>query len=436
MENLLISIPAFLFAFGMIVFVHESGHFLAARLFGVQVKVFSLGFGKALLRWQRGGTDYRVAWVPLGGYVRMAGEHPEERSGAPGDFLSKPRWQRIVVYLAGPFMNLVLAVVLVAMVFMHGIEMQAIEEIPAVVGVVEEASPAAEAGLLPGDRILRANDRNIKLWKDLSFVIATSPERPVALTVDREGVVLEIEVTPLKVPRDGYGDAGVFPRIRLRFSQVFPGSPAEGAGFLPGDVVHRVDGRDVAGFKDFIDYVRERPGQSIELEVLREGKEWVASVVPEERDGQVLIGVQLVSYRKLSLVEALVASVRFNFDIIDKNIEVLGKLFSNEIAAKSALSGPIEIASWAGQAAQRGFKYLIYMTGFLSISIGFMNLLPIPVLDGGHIAILLIESGLRRDLSLTAKERLVQFGFVVLMTLMAMVIVFDLSKNLPSLFGG
>jgi regulator of sigma E protease len=436
MEDLLISIPAFLFAFGMIVFVHESGHFLAARLFGVQVKVFSLGFGKALLRWQRGGTDYRIAVVPLGGYVRMAGEHPEERSGNPSDFLSKPRWQRIVVYLAGPFMNLVLAVVLIAMVFMQGIEMQAIEEIPAVVGVVEEGSPSAEAGLLPGDLILRANGDDINLWKDLSFVIATSPERPVALTVSREGAIFDLEVTPLKVPRDGYGDAGIFPQIRLRFSQVFPDSPAEEAGFLPGDVVYRVDGREVTGFMDFINYVKERSDQPIVLTVLREGEEWEASVAPKERDGQVLIGVQLVSYRKLSLVEALVASVRFNFDIIDKNIEILGKLFSNEIAAKSALSGPIEIAAWAGQAAQRGMKYLIYMTGFLSISIGFMNLLPIPVLDGGHIAILLVECGLRRDLSLTTKERLVQFGFVVLMTLMAMVIVFDLSKNLPSLFSG
>lgn len=436
MENLLVSIPAFLFAFGVIVFVHESGHFLAARFFGVRVMVFSLGFGNALARWHRGGTEYRVSWVPLGGYVRMGGEHPEERTGAADDFLSKPRWQRIIVYLAGPFMNLALAVFLIALVFMQGIEMQAFEEFPAVVGVVEEGSPAAEVGILPGDRIVRVNGSEVKLWKDLSFAIATSPEKPVALTVEREDTIFDLEVIPSRVPRYEVGDAGIYPQVSLRFSEVMADSPAEQAGFLPGDVVHRVDGREVAGFTDFIEYVGERAGQGIELEVLREGELWTATVVPEERDGQALIGVRMVSYRKLALGEALVASVRFNYDVIVKSVEILGKLFTNDIAPKSALSGPIEIAAWAGQAAQRGFKHLLYTMGFLSISIGFMNLLPIPVLDGGHIAILLVESAMRRDLSIVAKERLIQFGFVVLMTLMAMVIVFDLSKNLPGLFSG
>ena len=436
MEILQLHIPAFLFAFGVIVFVHEFGHFIAARFFGVRVMVFSLGFGNALWSFRRGSTEYRLSWIPLGGYVRMGGELPEERTGAPDDFLSKPRWQRIVVYLAGPLMNLVLAVGLIAMVFMQGIEMQAWEELPTVVGQVREGSPAEEAGIQSGDRILRVNGDPVEYWKDLSFVITTHPEKPVTLAVERDGSIFDLEVVPIKVERYEFGDAGLFPQIRLRLSQVFEDSPAERAGLQPGDVVHRVDGREVSGFQDFVEYVKERPGQPIEIEVLRDEATVRVSVTPEQKDDQVLIGVLLVSYRTLSLGEALVASVRFNIDIIDKSFEILGKLFTNDIAPKSALSGPIEIAAWAGQAAQRGFKHLLYTMGFLSISIGFMNLLPIPVLDGGHIAILLVESVLRRDLSMVAKERLMQLGFVILMTLMAMVIVFDISKNLPGLFSG
>ncbi len=430
----LIFVPAFIFSLGVIVFVHELGHFLVARFFGVRVLVFSLGFGKTIWGFQRGGTDYRIARIPLGGYVRMGGEMPEERTGAPDDFLSKPRWQRILIYLAGPVMNVVLSIALIAGVFMHGIEMQAIEEIPAVVGLVEEGSPAEAAGLVEGDRIARVDGEPVTLWKDVSFAFATAAEKEVSLVVLRGEQRLEMVVIPAKNPRYQFGDAGVFPRQQLRTSIVLRDTPAERAGFRSGDEVRRVDGREILSPQDFVDYINQRPGVEIEVGVLRRGEPLTLKVTPMDVDGKGLIGVRLGSFRQLPLGEALVASVRFNLEIVEKSAEILGKLFTREIAPQSAISGPIEIAALSGRAARRGLKDLLYTMGFLSISIGFMNLLPIPVLDGGHITILLVESLLQRDLSLTVKERITQAGFMMLMTLMALVILFDLSKNLPYLF--
>lgn len=436
LETILTSVPAFLFALGVIVFVHEGGHYLMAKLFGVRVLVFSLGFGQRAWGFQRGGTDYRVSWIPLGGYVRMAGEMPDERSARPDDFLNQARWKRILVYLAGPLMNVVLSVALIAGVFMHGIEMQALQDIPAVIGAIEEGSAGEEAGLRVGDRVLTVDGKPVDKWKDVIFDLSTSPEQPVVLGIERDGQSFDVTVTPHKVERYEYGDAGVFPQIQLRFVKIFKDTPAQAAGFEPGDEVRRIDGQDLVNVNDFVEYVSTRPGQELEIEVLRGDELLRIAVVPAEfEDGKGRIGVQLGPYRPLGFQEAIVESVRFNVEIVHKSVLLLGKLFTNELTPKSTLSGPIEIASYSGEAARRSFEDLLYFMGFLSISIAFMNLLPIPILDGGHIAILLVESVMRRDLSLVVKERITQVGFVMLMTLMAMVIFFDLSKNLPGLFG-
>ena len=242
-------------------------------------------------------------------------------------------------------------------------------------------------------------------------------------------------VTPSLVPRYEFGEAGIYPKLQLKFSRILKGTPADRAGFLSGDEVRRVNDRVITGGDDFVSIVQAHPNREIHIQVLRRKESLTLAVTPADFEGIGKIGVEIGAFRRLPIGEAIVESVKFNIDIVDKSIQILGKLFRNEIAAKSALSGPIEIAVWSGRAAQRSFKDLIYMMGFLSISIGFMNLLPIPVLDGGHISILLVESVMRRDLSLVLKERITQFGFMMLMTLMAMVIFFDLSKNLPGLFG-
>ncbi len=425
---------AFIFALGVIIFVHELGHLLAAKLFGVRAVTFSLGFGKRLWGFKRGGTDYRVSLVPLGGYVQLGGEDPTEVTDDPAEFLNKPRWQRVVIYLAGPAMNVGLAILLVAAVFMAGIEVPAPPNLPALVGSVVPGSPAETAGLAPGDLITRAAGKEVDGWEEVRFEILTSPERELPLTVRRGEETLEMVVVPSAVPRYGIGDAGVFPEMLPRIGALFEGDPAEVAGLEAGDEIRKVDGRAIGGRQDFVDYLAERPGQPIELEISRLGEPLTLTVVPADRDGRGWIGVRLTagSYERYGPVEALARSVQFNYEITVQTFVVLGKIVTGRLAAKSALAGPIEIAAMSGAAARSGLRNLLHLMGLISISIAILNLLPIPVLDGGQISILLIESLRRRDLSLKLKERINQVGFVLIVMLMVAVIWFDLVKNVPA----
>ena len=443
MESLLTSLLTYiiapLFALSVIVFVHESGHFLVAKLFGVRVLTFSIGFGRRLFGFRRGDTDYRLSLIPLGGYVRMAGEFPGESMGDPRDFLNKPRWQRFLVYLAGPAMNVVLAVAVIAAVFMIGTPMQALQDIPPIIGAFEEGSVAEAAGWQIGDRVLSVDGEEITLWTDLAFLIASSPGRALDIELERDGERFHSPITPRVVERHEYGDAGIFPRFQLRLSEILKDGPAHRAGLEPGDLVIEANGKSVDGANAFVEQIEANAGQELLLKVKRGERMFDIPVVPEisaDSDGKGRIGVRLGYYQRLPLGAAIVESIKFNVDTIRKTVQVLDKLFSRELKPQSALSGPIEIAVWIGKAASISLVDLFYMMGFLSISIGFMNMLPIPVLDGGHIMILMIEGTIRRDLSIEVKERVTQFGFMVLMMLMVAVIFFDLSKNLPGLMPG
>lgn len=429
----LTNVAAFVFALGVIIFVHELGHLVVAKYFRVDAKVFSLGFGKRLWGFERGGTDYRVSLVPLGGYVQMSGEDPGAVGDDPGEFLNKPRWQRVLIYLAGPVMNIFLAIALIAIVFMIGIEVAAPPDLPAVVGTVRPESPAAEAGLTSGDEILSIDAEPVSSWDQVRFAFLTSPEKPLAVEYRRGEEVATTTVTPLKVPRYEFGDAGVFPNILPRIAGLFAGDPAEQAGFEVGDEVRAINGKPIAARDEFIDTLAASPGQALEIEVLRAGEPVHLVVTPEDREGRGWIGVSLsvLAYQRYGPVEAVTQSVRFNWDVTRQTFAVLGKILTGRLAAKGALSGPIEIGALAGAAARSGFPYLINLMGVISISIAILNLLPIPLLDGGQITVLLLESATRRDLSLKVKERINQVGFLLIVMLMVMVLYFDVVKNIP-----
>lgn len=436
--DLLTNIAAFIFALGVIIFVHEAGHLAVGKAFGMRTLAFSLGFGKRLFGFKRGETDYRVSLVPLGGYVSFGGEDPTEESSNPRDFHNKPRWQRILVFLAGPAMNVVLAIVLIAFVFMVGVQVSALPDIPAVVGTVFPDEPAAQAGLQTGDEILAVDGDAIDDWDEVQFALITSPDRDVSLTVRRDGSEFDVVVRPAKVPRYEYGDAGVLPKMLPTISNVVSGTPAEAAGFQPGDEVRGVDGRGIGSGNDLIAYIEQRPGQSLAVEVQRGDELLVLDVVPaDEGTGKGRIGVNLSYFQRFPPGEALMQSVRFNWQITQQTFQVLGKIVTGQIAAKSALSGPLEIAAMSGAAVRSSFVSLLQLMGLISISIAILNLLPIPVLDGGQITVLLIESVRRRDLSLALKERIQQVGFVMIMMLMGLVLYFDFVKNIPTgLFSG
>ncbi len=438
LTNSVSSLLSFIFLLGVVIFVHEAGHMLVAKAFGVRVLTFSLGFGKRLWGFTRGETDYRVAAIPLGGYVKMSGELAGEEGDDPADFLNKPRWQRFLVYLAGPAMNAVLSVFVVAIVFMVGIAVPASQDIAARVGYVIHGSPAEAAGLESGDQILEVNGESVELWDEVQALLMTSNAEPVQLRVERGSESFEAQVTPSPIPGHHLSDTGgILPEELLTVTELVPDKPAIKAGLQTGDILRTMDHQPVASFPVFVEYISARPGQEILLDVERDGASLVLAVTPENLDGLGRIGLRAGNYQRYGFGKAFVESVRHNIWIVRQTGFVLSQIFTRRISAEKAVSGPIEIATISGQAAREGFRYLLYLMGVISISIGLMNLLPIPVLDGGQIFILGIEGIIRRDLPLKAKEVINQVGFVLIMLIMLSVIFFDLKKKfLPGLMLG
>jgi regulator of sigma E protease len=430
MPEIVSTLLAFVFALGAIIFVHELGHFTVAKAFGMKVLTFSLGFGRRLWGFRRGETEYKIAWLPLGGYVKLSGEDATGPTDDPRDFVNRPRWQRILVYVAGPASNFVFSLVLIAGLFMVGIEVPALQSIPSEVGTVEPGSPGEAAGLVPGDRIVEIGGREVDRWHDVAFAIMTSIGKPVPLVIERGGERLSLAVTPVKPADFDFGDAGIFPKILPRIGKISPGSPAEKAGLLPGDELRAVDGRALTSSADLVAHIEPRAGQTVALELVREGRRLELAVVPADDAGKGRIGVTLTIAQRLPFAAAFAESARFNYGIARQSLAVIGKIFKREVAARSALAGPIEIAAQSGAAARSGLKDLLYLMGVISVSIGLLNLFPIPILDGGQITILLVESVIRRDLSDTLKERFAQVGLAVIVLLMVTVLWFDVSKRL------
>ncbi|HEY0512901.1 MAG TPA: RIP metalloprotease RseP [Thermoanaerobaculia bacterium] len=434
LTNSLYTLLAFAFALGVIIVVHEAGHLLMAKAFGVRVLTFSVGFGKRLWGFRRGETEYRVSAVPLGGYVRLGGESAEEVDPSdPREFLNKPRWQRILVYLAGPAANVVLAILVYAIVFMVGIEVLNLPDMPPLIGGVEAGSSAAQAGLQRGDLILAAKGERADNWQDVALVLMGSPDKPVRLDVRRAGHTMHATITPKRVPKYEVGDfAGLLPSVRPQVIEIVPGQPAEAAGFRPGDEIRAVDGRPVVDSQAFVDAISPRAGQLVQVQVARDGQPLILSVTPRNDAGSGRIGVKIGFYQRFGFSRAFVEGARYSVQTVGQIFQILGKIFTRQLSAKGALAGPIEIAKQSGDAARMGFKYLLQLMGFISVSIAVMNLMPIPILDGGQIFILMIEGVIRRDLSVRLKEIISQVGFVMILLLMFVVIWFDLMKTLPA----
>lgn len=426
---------SFLFILGVLVFVHELGHFLVARWYGVRVITFSLGFGPKILKFTRGGTEYCVSAIPLGGYVKMAGETVEEnRTGAPDEFLSKSKWVRFQVYIAGPAMNILLAVVVLAgMLSTQGADVPLYESAAPVLGRVEPNSPAAAAGLRPGDRIVSVDGRPVDTWTAFEMEIVTRAERELSLIVARDGGQSSVRVTPTAVGRYEFGDIGVDAVKRPQVLDVYPGTPAERAGLQRGDVFVLVDGQRGLTREQVIERINAGGGVAIPLVVERAGAEVPVSVVPEGAPGSALIGVGLAPYetRRIDpgVVQAFSLSVQQNWESTLLIGRTLRGLFTADTPVKQ-LMGPVAIVELSGTAAALGWSAVLSLMVMLSLNLGIFNLLPIPVLDGGHILILAVEGIARRDLSLRVKERILTAGAVAIVLLMVTVIFNDITRLL------
>jgi regulator of sigma E protease len=428
------TILAFLFVLGVLIFVHELGHFLVARWHGVRVHTFSLGFGPKLLKFRRGDTEYCISAVPLGGYVKLAGETVEDaRTGAPDEFLSKSKWVRFQVYLAGPIMNILLAIVVLAGVLAQGADVPTYEQSPPVIGHVEPGSPAEAAGLRPGDRVLTVQGRAVATWDQLLLEILPRANQALKVTALRDGQTIELTVTPGSEGRYEVGEVGVRPVLRPEIRAVTAGSPAERAGFRPDDVIVAIADEQQPSLERVIVRIQNSPDAPISFVVERSGAPVSLTVIPEGAPGAALIGVNLSAYEvdevDLSFFQALGMSVERNWE----NTLLIGRTLRGLVTRDtpvSQLMGPIGMADLSGTAAQAGLLSLFNLMAMISLNLGLLNLLPVPVLDGGHIAILGVEGLARRDLSMRVKERILMAGAAVIVLLMVTVIYNDIARLL------
>ncbi|MDX2437948.1 MAG: RIP metalloprotease RseP [Acidobacteriota bacterium] len=433
---MLISILAFVFVIGVLITIHEFGHFAVARLLGAPVEVFSIGFGKRIWGFERGGTDYRLSLVPLGGYVRIIGLGPDETDVVSGDAQEVellPRWRRALILLAGPVTNILAAVVFVTLALTMGVETPLYLEQPPVVGWVGPGSPAEAANIQPGDTVQAVSGEPMEMWRDLEVALLTSGKGPVELTVERNGRVRMITVTLDSESLYGFGVSGIEPRLEA-VVQPAPGvSPAAQAGIESGDLIVAVNGETVDQYYDLPRLIVPLPATEITLDVLRGGQPMQFTLVTRDEGGQGKIGVGPVLptvVQKLALLPALGTAAQECERMTYQTFRVIGRLFTGKESLRQ-VSGPVGIAQISGQAARSGIQSLIMLLGIISLQLGIFNLLPIPILDGGHLVIIAFESITRRDLPMKLKERVLEVGFYLLILLMVVVLFNDIVRLLP-----
>ncbi|MEE8349393.1 MAG: RIP metalloprotease RseP [Acidobacteriota bacterium] len=431
------SIVAFLFVLGVMIFVHEFGHYAVAKLLGIRVDVFSLGFGRRMIGFRRGETDYRISLLPLGGYVKMAGEnYDDELSGDPGEFMAHPKWHRFAVAIAGPLMNIALALIFVTVTFMLGIPAAKYLRQPAVIGSIAADSPAEQAGLQIQDTIVAIDGEPTETWQEVELQISISPRQELTLSIERDNRVFDQSVMTSVAEGFEIGTIGASPFIPFVVAEVGPDSPASRAGLQANDEIIQVTFGETTsrGFNDSADLINSSEGLPLHFEIRRSGEIVETTITPEEMDGRWRIGttVQVMELGKYGFFESMSRSVERNYRLTALTFEVVGRIFTGRTSLK-AMSGPIEIARFSGMAASLGGVQLLNFMALISLQLGIFNLMPIPILDGGVIALLGIEGLIRRDLSMRVKERIFQVGFVFLMLLMGVVIFNDLAKNLPIL---
>jgi regulator of sigma E protease len=458
--SFLVNIWWLLVLVGIMILVHELGHFWAARAFDVKVEVFSFGFGPRLFGFRRGETDYRFSLFLFGGYVKMAGEQPgenfdgsplskagpvgsdaavvppEEVRNDPRAMFNKPRWQRLIILAAGPFMNVVLAVAVLTGLFMVSYE-RILNQGGAVVGHVVPDSPAAKAGVQVGDKIVRLDGKDNPDWEEIVTKEIESAQRPMTVTLERAGRRFPITLTPVLDDKEGVGSAGWEGQNEIQVGSLSPGYPAESAGLKKGDLLVRINDIPIHWRYTLPEVIRKSGGKPVTIEYVRDGVHHTTTITPiyKNPDGtsRWMIGVQTdmkldIQKTRLSFPDALHESLVQNGKNASLIVEFLRGILERRMSAKN-ISGPIGIAHYATEAAQEGPSAFLMLMSVVSLNLAIVNLLPIPILDGGAILTLLIETVMGRDLSLNVKEAMLKVGFVFLMMLMVFVIYNDIAKR-------
>jgi regulator of sigma E protease len=425
------------------ILIHEFGHYAVAKLLGVRVEQFAIGFGKRLVGFRKGETEYRINAIPLGGYVKMSGENPmDQHTDDPREFLNHSRWHRFLIAIAGPAMNILLAVFLLTVVYMVHYEYPVYLDKPAVLDGVKPGSAAAQAGLQSGDRIVKVDGIVNPTWEQLEPRVWLSPNQPLTVTVQRGDRVFDQTIVPKAVTSSEVGSAGWFPEDAVIVGRVEAGLPAALTGIKENDKITALNGQPVHSLESVIESLQRTKAEPVELTVVRDAQTLhfkmspVLSKTEDPKEERYRLGFSNKGEIKVTTLpfgKALQLSLQRNKQYSMMILELAQKLVQRKISLR-AVSGPIGIAQEAGYAAQqKGWTPLMELTAGISLNLGIFNLLPIPILDGGVILFLLIEGLMRRDISMNIKERVYQAAFVFLVLFAVMVIYNDLMKTIPGL---
>lgn len=423
----------FLFVLGVLVFVHELGHFLLARWHGVRVLTFSLGFGPKLLKWRRGDTEYAISAIPLGGYVKMAGDAADSDAsiqGKPDEFMSKTKWQRFQIFVAGPAMNMVLAFIIMTFVLYQGAPMPLFLEKPAVVGTVLAGSAAAKAGLQPGDEVFKVDGKIVANWEAMQMEVLPRADQAMELGVRRGGQELTLQATPDAQGKFHAGELGITPVIHPQIASIVPGGAAERVGLQVNDIVLALEGKPVMQ-PDLVKTFQGSAGKPLTLTIERDGQRRDVAVTPELKGDVGLIGAGILGMEIRKFDPTFWQATKLSAERCVEGSTLIFKTLAgllNGATSRKQLAGPIGIAQLSADAAQAGWLELFTLMAMLSLNLGILNLLPIPMLDGGHIFIMALEGAARRDFSMRVKEKLLMAGFLVIMLLMVTVIYNDLTR--------
>lgn len=420
---------------GVMIIIHELGHYWAARFFDVKVDAFSFGFGPRLFGFKVGETDFRFSAILLGGYVKMAGEQPSDEAD-PRGFLMKPRWQRLIIAFAGPFMNILLAVAILTGLFMVRYQRPPAHPNP-VIGYLAANGAAAKAGIKIGDRVVAVDGREAPTWRDIELREFEDTNKSLQVTVVRDGQRLNFEIPLPENEKTHIGEAGWDQERQIQIATLTPGAPAERSGLKEGDVFRSINGQPIVSGYALVDALQAAGGKPSEIRYVREGKPGQVTVTPEWKkvDPSIperwVIGIQQeesMEITKLGFGEALQESVKENIQGAGIIYKFLRGVVERRLSPKS-LEGPVGIARIAKRAARQGPMPFFLLMAMVSLNLAIFNLLPIPILDGGVILMLLVEMIRRQDLSLRVKEAVFKVGFAFLMMVVAFVLYNDISKT-------
>jgi len=436
----MITIAAGIVMLGILVFVHELGHFCVAKFCGVKVLKFSLGFGPRLVSRQWGETEYMVCAIPLGGYVQMLGEGGGEQGESaeippedePRSFAKQSLARRMAIVAAGPAMNLVLPFMVLPLAFLVGINLPAYLDKPPCAGYVIPGSEAEAAGFLAGDCITHISGHEVSSWTDTGPALVNGAGEPIRFTLQRAGSREEIVVAPEHGALEGLQSIGLLPAQEAVIGSLAPAMPAGEAGLQAGDRILAIGGRDITSWYELKGVIQEVGGRPVTVTVERDGQRQSFKLTPRQVDDgeSYLIGVapqQQTVFKRFSPAEAIQAGAKRSMELIELTLVFIQKLFAGHVST-SNIGGPITVVQIAGQAAQTDLSAILSVLAFLSIQLGILNLLPIPILDGGHLFFYTFEMVFRRPLSLRAREWAQQLGLILLIMLMVLAFYNDIVR--------